>query len=335
MSAMTASEERRAALPANQPAVFPALDPDKYPRHALHAAERSWPETNCFMDLWIEVVATLGHPPEAMLGFTVTQDFEGDQATFFKVPAADIEALYGLRHQELAIFERVEDHVAVQIARGRLCLVEVDGYYLPDTKGVSYRTEHGKTTVAINRLDIENRTMEYFHNAGYFALDGEDFDGVFHRIPGDDGEFPQFLPYSEFVKFDAAAPVADPKAYARRRLSEQLALRPKDNPLKAFAEVLPEQAASLAGRPFSAFHHYAFNTLRQFGANFELLSSHLDWLGEDGTDARLIGEAMKSTQFQLARAVTRGRFDKLAEQMVPAIEAWDRLMAGLDKRFGA
>ncbi|SON57466.1 hypothetical protein HDIA_3925 [Hartmannibacter diazotrophicus] len=316
-------------------AVFPALDPSAYERHPLHSADRIWPETNCFMDLWIEVLASLGHAPEAMLGFTVTQDFEGDQATFFKVPAADLEAIYGLRLQELAIFEHVEDHVTTQIARGRLCLVEVDGFYLPDTQGVAYHTEHGKTTVAINRLDITGRRMEYFHNAGYFTLEGEDFDGVFQRTPGADGERPLFLPYTEFVKFGPAPEDGNMKADACKRLASALAQRPAENPIAAFAAVFPAQAENLAGRPFAAFHHYAFNTLRQFGSNFELLASHLDWLGEDGADARAIAETMKSAQFQLARAVNRGKFEKLTGVLDPAVAAWDRLMADLETRFKA
>ena len=128
-------------------AVFPGLDPAGYKPHALHSSERMWPETNCYVDLWIEVLAAQGLAPEAMLGFTLTQDFEGDQFTFFKVPLEDLEELYDIRVTELAIFDSVESHVAEQIGRGRLCLVEMDSYFMPDTQGVGYRNEHGKTTV--------------------------------------------------------------------------------------------------------------------------------------------------------------------------------------------
>jgi len=65
--------------------VFSGIDPETYRAHALHSSERAWPETNCYVDLWIEVLASSGVAPEAMLGFTLTQDFEGDQFTFFKV----------------------------------------------------------------------------------------------------------------------------------------------------------------------------------------------------------------------------------------------------------
>ncbi len=268
-----------------------------------------WPETNCYVDLWIEVLATLGLAPEAMLGFTLTQDFEGDQLTFFKVPLEDLEELYGIRVTELAIFDTVEAHVAQQIARGRLCLVEMDSYFMPDTRGVGYRQEHGKTTVAINRLDLDARTMDYFHNGGFFRVEGEDFDGLFqHHLP--ESALP-FLPYTEFAKFPATRPSNEHQhETARRLLKRHFARRPDANPIAAFAEVFPTQVEAIAERPFGYFHTYAFNTLRQFGANFELLASHLAWLSplqfeEAAAHALKISETAKTVQFQLARAVTR------------------------------
>ncbi len=116
----------RSGVDRLMPMVFPGLDPETYSVHALHSQERMWPETNCYVDLWIEVLNALGLAPEAMLGFTLTQDFEGDQFTFFKVPLEDLEALYGVVATELAIFDTVENHVEMQIERGRLCLVEMD-----------------------------------------------------------------------------------------------------------------------------------------------------------------------------------------------------------------
>ena len=218
-------------------AVFAGLDPETYRPHALHDAERMWPETNCYVDLWIEVLNAFGTAPEAMLGFSLTQDFEGDQFTFFKVPLEDLETLYGIRCTELAIFDRVESHVATQIARGRLCLVEMDSFYMPDTRGVAYRQEHGKTTVAINRLDLENKRLDYFHNAGFFRLEGEDFDGLFHLNDGPE-DLP-FLPYTEFSKFPEQRPdAAHLRQAAKRLLAAHFARRPAENPVAAFAKVL-------------------------------------------------------------------------------------------------
>ncbi len=318
--------------------VFPALDPASYTPHALHSAERMWPETNCYVDLWIEVLSAHRLPPEAMLGFTLTQDFEGDQFTFFKVPLEDLETLYGIRVTELAIFDRPERHVAEQISRGRLTLMELDSFYLPDTRGVTYRQEHGKTTVAINRLDLERRELDYFHNSGFFALSGEDFDGLFRMKAPSDAQ--PFLPYTEFAKFPASFP--DPREVretAWKLLRQHFGRRPEDNPIRAFATVFPAQVERVAERDFGFFHKYAFNTLRQFGANFELLASHLEWLNgrvfaQAERQALMISEVAKSTQFQLARAVTRKKFDRLATALDPAADAWDLLMADLAVTLG-
>ena len=326
-------------LTGGMSAVFPDIEPAHYVPHALHSSERMWPETNCYVDLWIEVLACCGLAPEAMLGFTLTQDFEGDQFTFFKVPLEDLETLYGVRCTELAIFDNVENHVLTQIGRGRLCLLEMDSYFMPDTQGVGYRREHGKTTVAINRLDAANRRMDYFHNGGYFCLEGEDFDGVFQKHLGE-GD-PPFLPYTEFAKFPASWPGSGhAKTEAMRLLAVHFARRPGSNPVREFAKVFPAQVEAIADRPFDFFHKYAFNTLRQLGANFELAASHLEWLSSDGAlaapaeHALKISEVAKSVQFQLARAVSRKKFDPLATALDPAADAWDGLMEQLEQELG-
>lgn len=315
--------------------VFPGLDPAAYVRHALHDSERMWPETNCYIDLWIEVLATCGLSPEAMLGFTLGQDFEGDQFTFFKVPLEDLETLYGIRCTELAIYDKLERHVAEQIGRGRLCLVEMDSFFMPDTQGVAYRLEHGKTTVAINRLDLEHRELDYFHNAGFFQLSGEDFDGLFQRHLTED-DLP-FLPYTEFAKFSARVPAAaEIRATSRRLLRAHFLRRPEANPVRAFASVFAAQVEAVADRPFGFFHKYAFNTLRQLGANFELAGTHLDWLSAEfasaAGDARRISEVAKSVQFQIARAVTRRKFEPLQTALDPAADAWDAMMERLERQ---
>ncbi|MDE1160297.1 MAG: DUF1839 family protein [Neorhizobium sp.] len=318
--------------------VFPDLDPSRYRPHELHSAERNWPETNCYVDLWIEVLSSLKRQPQAMLGFAVTQDFEGDQFTFFKVPLEDLESLYGIRVTELAIFDRPERHIVEQITRGRLSLVELDSYYLPDTRGLTYRQEHGKTTVAPNRIDIDAREMDYFHNGGFFSLSGEDFDGIFQRNAAADAAL--FLPYTEFVKFDPVGKdETETREEAWRLLRRHFNRRPSENPVRAFSAVFPEQVRNVAERDFAFFHKYAFNTLRQLGANFELLASHLEWLNHSAfeaprTHALRISEVAKSTQFQLARAVTRKKFEPLMGVLEPASEAWDNLIDELGRTLG-
>ena len=130
--------------------VIADISPDNWRSHALHDASRDWQETNCYVDLWIEVLHARGLSPEAMMGFCVTQDFEGDQFTFFKVPLEDLETLYDIRVGELSIYDSLEGHVVEQIRQGRMALVEVDAFHLPDTRGITYRLEHSKTTIGIN-----------------------------------------------------------------------------------------------------------------------------------------------------------------------------------------
>jgi hypothetical protein len=304
------------------------LDPTHYRPHDLHDSARHWPQTNCWTDLWIEVVASIGAEPRAMLGFTLTQDYEGDQATFFKVPSEDLETLFGLRLQELSIFDRFETHVVEQVARKRLVVAEVDGFHLPDTAGVSYRSTHPKTTIGIARIDPAARRIAYFHNQGFFSLEGEDYDGIFRDAHAGTDLARQF-PYSEFLKLPERLPTIDLTSAALGLLHRHMARRPAANPFRAWSEDFPRHAADLATRPQAYFHTYAFNLPRQFGANFELLGTHLEWLttvGEPGLDvaaqsAKDIASTAKVFQFKLARAMARGSFDGL----VPLIDA----MAGL------
>ena len=315
------------------------LDPEAYRPHQLHGSERNWPETNCYVDLWIELLHALGHQPEAALGFTVTQDFEGDQFTFFKFPADDLAKLYGLRVQELAIYDRVEAHSLEQLQRGRMVLVEVDSFYLPDTRGTSYQATHGKTTIAINHLDTQLRQLHYFHNAGYFKLEAADYDGIFRTETTDAAA--ALFPYVEFVKRGTPDSTGASLQTALELLRQHLRVRPQQNPLRTYQQVFSTQAEQLSQRPMEFFHLYAFNTLRQIGANFELLSSHLNWLtqqGESGLESAFesagnIAAGAKTLQFQLARAVTRKRFDKLDEMLATLATSYDSVFEVLASRY--
>ena len=309
--------------------VIAGITPDAYQPNRLHAATRDWPETNCYVDLWIELLHARGLDPRAGLGFTVGLDFEGDQFTFFKFPPQDLATLYGARVFELSIYDSVEAHVCEQISRGRMTLVEVDAFHLPDTRGVSYGLEHTKTTIAINALDADARRMHYFHNAGFFLADGADFDAIFQRTCPPDANNPILFPYVEFVKFDGTPLIAASlKQAASHCLAQHLATAPRRNPVREFANRIEAQAESICLHDATFFHKYAFNTLRQIGANFELLATHLDWLSADefttaSTASRALSTSAKTFQFQLARAVARRRFAGLAQLLDGMAENWD------------
>lgn len=320
-------------------AVFPNLDAGTYPRHALHDAARAWPETNCHTDLFIELLNALGREPAAALGMTLAQDFEGDQFTFFKIPNGDLDTLFGLDLQELSIYRPLVDHLEEQIARGRIVLVEVDAHFLPDTQGVTYRTDHSKTTIAVNLFDRENARLGYFHNAGYFEMQGADVEHLlgFGSVPT-----PLLPPYTEFVK--VVGPGLSGRALrdaAVARLAAHWARRPGRNPVAAYRESLPRHLDWLATQPPCAFHPYAFNTARQFGANIALLGDHLAWLGGQGIAGldpavalcEAMSNGMKTFQFLLARALARKKTEALAAALDETARSYDALMDEIARVF--
>lgn len=316
------------------------LDPATYIRHAVHAENRIWPETNCYSDLWMELLHALGREPVAALGFTVAIDFEGDQWTFFKVPSEILADLYGIEVHELAIWRPLAQQLEEQLARGRPCLAEVDSFFLPDTAGTSYRRHHVKTTVAVMAIDLAERRLGYFHNAGYYELRGDDFDDVVRtREPQSSTMLP---PYVEFARIGAPGPAGQAlRARSRDWLRRTLTRLPSENPFIAFRARLARDAPGLLGtNDLEALHAYSFATFRQFGACYELAATYLEWLESDGYPAvneltlpfRDLALAAKVFQFHFARAVTRGKpldlgvVDRMAEH-------WQHGIAGLTARY--
>jgi hypothetical protein len=318
------------------------LAPETYRRHALHHDDRAWLETNCYVDLWIEVLHAFGHDPAACLGFTVATDFEGDQWLFFKQPTQDLFELYGVDVQELTIYDDLLARVETQLARGRLVMVELDAHYLPDTAGVTYGIGHSKTTVGIETLDVAGRRLGYFHNAGYYMLGGEDFAGLFGLDrPRREGEL---VPYTEFVKF-REQPSLSADALTRKAvaiLQRHLARRPAQNPVAAFRTRFLEDVRGLKEREAEAFHGYAFATLRQCGAAYELAQSHLAWLNARGEEGLVEAEAAfgilasqaKTLQFKTARAVLLKREVDLTPMLDAMESAWEGALGALVARYG-
>jgi hypothetical protein len=287
------------------------LNAQKYERHLIHGPDRIWAETNCYSDLWIELLHAMKHEPIAALPFTLVIDFEGDQWTFFKFPIADLYELYGLDVQELTIWKSLIEHVDEQVGLGRPVLVEMDSYYLPDTHGTAYQLAHTKTTIAVVEMDIEARHLGYFHGQGYYNLSGEDFIHLFRLDIKDDVYLP---PYVEFVKdWDRSKKQTDVAETSINLLRRQLKFIPQKNPFTTFAERLAKDVDWLTGEPMETFHLYSFVTLRQLGACYELSKTYLQWLEQNGQTG--LGEAIemfneistsaKTTQFQLARSVSK------------------------------
>ncbi len=297
------------------------LDPATYRPHLIHQTGRCWAETNCYVDVLVELLHGLGLEPIAALPFTLRIDFEGDQWTFFKFPHADLQALYGLDIQELNPWRSLALHVEEQITQGRPVLVELDSYYLPDTQGTAYQQEHVKTTVAVNAIDIQQRRMGYFHGQGYYHLEGQDFVDIF-QLEGLAHER-MLPPYIEYVKLQQngqAVGGAKLTVASIEILKYHLALLPTVNPFDRFKQRFIIDLDWLMEEPIETFHTYSFATLRQYGACFELAETYMQWLqqrgetglGESEQAFSRISNTAKVLQFQLARSIARKKPLELA-----------------------
>ncbi len=298
------------------------LDASTYIRSALHGADRVWPETNCYVDLWIEVLHSLGHDPRAGLAFTLSADFEGEQWQFVKYPLEDLRELYGLDVAELNPWQGLEHHIIEQLAQGRLMTAEVDSWFLPDTAGVSYRTEHVKSSIVVNKIDRDARELGYFHGASYYELGGEDYDGVLRRTEMSGDVLP---PYTERIR-DVSSRERSSAAIDHVMLvsAKHFARRPDGNPVEKLAARFRNDLEWLRAGGVEAFHQYAFATLRQCGATAELAVSLLEFCNEHSVETggaskefSRVAELAKTMQFKLAR-LAAGRavdLDPLFEEM--------------------
>lgn len=307
------------------------LQAEGYRPHALHAEPQAWIEKNCYVDVWIELLHALGLEPVAAMPFTLAVDFAGDQWTFFKPPHAELRALYGIDVQELTVWRPLLEHAVEHLGAGRLISTEADAYWLPDTAGTDYRSQHVKTTIVLNELDLDGQRLGYFHNAGYHTLAGDDFRSLFRvGAPHD----PAFLPlYAELVRCDRLLrrPTIELAALSAQLLHRHVAERPATNPLRRFGARLQHDLPEIQQRGLAHYHAWAFATLRQCGAAFELASANLRWQAQHG-DSDLapaaehfeqIAHGSKALILKVARAVNAGRALDAAPTIETMAEAWD------------
>jgi len=307
-------------------------DPATYRPHPVHSDARSYTDTNCYTDILIELLHARGDEPLAAMGFTVRMDFEGDQWTFFKPPPADLERLFGIDIHEMQPYRPLPVQIAEQISQGRTMIVELDAWHLPDTQSTTYRAEHVKTSVAVEAIDRVAETLRYFHNAGLYELDGEDYRRVF-RLEGatSDDVLP---PYTELVRFDAGPRLTgeELREAARELLGYHLARRPTVNPFERFGVHLAGELPELLRGDAAQYHAYAFATVRMVGSAFEIAASHVDWLlgpeGRPTVDALMqVVEGSKTLSFKLAR---RKEFDP-GPAVRSLAEAWEQATAALER----
>jgi hypothetical protein len=307
------------------------LDPARYESHPLHSSDRTYVETNCYTDILIELLHARGAEPLAAMGATVRMDFEGDQWTFFKPPPEDLELLFGVDIHEMQPYRPLPEQIAEQISAGRTLIVELDSWYLPDTAATSYRTEHVKSSVVAEAIDLDAQRLRYFHATGLYELAGEDYQAVFRL--GRPFSADVLPPYTELVRFDAgpSLPETELRAAARLLLRRHLDRRPRSNPFVRFGAQLGHDLPRLLEGDAADYHAYAFATVRMIGSAFEVASSHVDWLlGEAGTPIsgalEQVVEGTKALSFRLAR---RRIFDP--QPTIAALAAaWDEALTRLD-----
>lgn len=318
-----------------------AIEPASFQRHPIHTEPRTWAETNCYADVLIELLHGLGHDPVPALAFTLGVDFEGDQWTFFKFPDGDLYDLYGVDIQELAVWRPLVDHIEDQVAQGRPVLVELDSWFLPDTAGSAYKLAHTKSTVGVNAIDVKARRMDYFHNQGFYALEGDDFRDVFQL----DGLVHERMlpPYIEYLKARPGFTPPTGKALVDGSLAllrKHLTRVPATNPFERFKAQFAKDLDWLMQSDIAVFHTYSFATLRQYGACFELAETYLRWLAGQGVGVAAsadafaqISQTAKAFQFQLARSMARKKALDLSP--IDAMgEAWASGIGELRRQHG-
>jgi Domain of unknown function (DUF1839) len=316
---------------------LPQIDASNYSRSVLHAESCTWLEKNCYVDIWIEVLHALGLEPRAILPFTVAIDFEGDQWTFFKPPHDELRELYGVDVQELNVWRPLIEHAVEHLAAGRLISTEADAFWLPDTSGTDYRRQHTKSTIVLADIDVEQQRLGYFHNAGYFTLDGEDFVRTFRVGYEPD---PTFMPlFAETVRFERLVkrPDAELLALSQALWRKHLPRVPSTNPVRRFQQRFERELPSLQARGLAHYHAWAFATTRQLGAAFELAASNLRWmqgLGMTGIEESiaafdLLSANSKSFILKGARAVNAKRVFDGAAMFDELSTAWERGLKSL------
>ncbi|MBV9911003.1 MAG: DUF1839 family protein [Sinobacteraceae bacterium] len=321
---------------------IPHLDAAAYVRHPLHRADCLWSEKNCYVDVWIELIHALGQEPLAALPFTCAIDFEGDQWTFFKPPHEELRELYGLDVQELNVWRPLLEHARDYLAVGKLISTEADAFWLPDTAGTDYRRKHTKSTIILAELDLAGERLGYFHNAGYFLLEGEDFARTFRiGLPPD----PQFMPlFAEVIRTDRLIhlPAERLRDASLSLWRKHLARVPGTNPVERFGQRLGTELTAMHGRGLDHYHAWAFATVRQLGSAFELAAANLRWLEAGGLTGlgtpveafELIASHSKTLILKGARAVNTRRSFNGDEMLAAMTDAWQRGISSLAATLG-
>ncbi|MCY0389420.1 DUF1839 family protein [Robbsia sp. Bb-Pol-6] len=305
--------------------------------HVLHTGQRLWNRANSYASLWIELLHGWGFEPLAALACAIALDFDGDQFTVLSLPEEDLKVLYGVTTFRLAIYDRLEAHIATQTDAGNVVLADVDTFYLPDVPSL-YGTLHGPTLVGIDRLDMRACAASYYRQGRRYELGGDDYGGIFRQPALVEGYHDALIRHVECAK-RAFPPVSEEAlaAVSVQLLRRHLSRVPQRSPIAAFRATLSSTLETLANSGETFRHSFAYGTLSQFGSHFELFTAYLQWLehrhhpqpaGCIQASQRLVSESLVC-QMRLLRATTRGKMDPCEDSLDRIETHYEELIACL------
>jgi hypothetical protein len=308
--------------------------------HAWHHGERVWSATNSHLDVWIELLHTLGLDPAPVLLQTLCADFEGDQWTLTNVSRADLWAAYGIGVDDLCVWRPLLAHLVEQFDRGNAVLVEVDEFHLPALRGSTYQREHVKTLIAATGYDRHAHRLRYLHGASGAEVGGRDLDALLTAGIGS----AQLPPAAWIVKLDRMSTrTPAERVHIGVALARLHGTRiPAQNPVRAFGEALRSHGAWLTGGDDDHYQRWAFATLHQCGAAFELAADVCAWLGSHGQPVesavaplRSVSHSARVLHQRLVRVPQSGRMPDVAHTVEDMARSWDDAMAIVRPVYGA
>lgn len=307
--------------------------------HPWHQGERVWSATNSNLDAWIELLHALDLDPAPVVMPALCADFHGDHWTLTTVSTADLWACYGIVVEELFVWRPLLAHVIEQLDRGNAVLVEVDAFHLPDMMGSSYHREHSKSLIAITGYDRVAHRLRYLHGMLGADVGGDDLDALLSAGIGE----ARLAPHVTVVRLDRLAPrTPAERAQVGIALARFHGTRfPVRNPVREFGAALRAHGAWLAGGDAEHYQRWAYATLQQCGAAFEVGADACFWLAQNGEPVaeavaplRRLSQAARALHQRLVRVSQSGRMPDVGHTVEDMAKAWDDAMSVLKPVYG-
>ena len=319
-----------------------ALDATKYVPHSLHGGDRTWTETNCWLDMMIEVLHIVEAGPGGSGGLHAQHRLRRRTVDPVQVSRPRTFApSTGWRWPRCTCGAPPSTTSKSNWPWAASAVWRSTPGSCPTPQASPTKRRTPRPAIVPQMLDRTGRKMGYFHNAGYFEVSGDDFDGLFYLAGLTDAYV--LPPYMETIRLDRIRHISDDDltAAALALTREHLARRAVTNPLIGFRERLMADLPWLVAGGDEAFHPYAFATCRQCGATAELAASFVDWLGthasvdlgDAAANLRVVAECAKSLQFILAR-LAHGRSVDPTGPLEEMERAWGAAIDALVAHYG-